>query len=1059
MSGTVLVQPYVDASGNSTDFCNLAIKVDDIDDNRTQFDRIDYVIYRGIRRSSFLTAAITPTLLSAASTNSELVASIWASYTKAQQDTVQLGLSITFAAPTADWLGFNRTDATQTLEAAFADTTRLAPLAAVTAGKSLGTFASNIDAGIEFVVFDRFYQPTIGDLRKPEMVFEVVSSPTSVAGHDNDYVIQRTRENILNYIDPVAYYTMHYRLGVRYKDTTGTINNTGQSITSLLVAPFVPSHNRLYIDIRNELGGSLNFYRDNEGPAGAQDQHFKYGFDVNSLASANYYTFHWPIFSLVVAPSAATSGQLLLQVRKSHNPKPLLFLDYGYPSGSNLTQPLVPQQRFTDLANGIGNTSDWSAILTLKLLVTNSNTAQDHPIWFVKLMNIRQEVPANLATTVPSAPARHYALDNVFGPIRGGTLVSGANTNVVLPGKKYLTYVGARGGAIVQIRRLTTPTEITFKATPIFMYEDYEVSAFFPAFLYSPSILYSPNVFNSSNEDKWALQPGIITKQVTVNYNGSPVTMLRENYSITGGAFPAVSPSITLSIQQVQNYLLPALAPFSTTRDEAFLVFTDVTREHDDNAMSLTVENSPVPVTPKVRYITAHVKLASLRQNEQYSENATTGIISCFTLDSITFVTDGTSLGLSLASISSSDSYISINKLIQYVKSIEETYAIIDDEDGLLTSARIRSHYYGSNIPPVIDTMAGGLLSPASTLAKGMVFDRAVDRAPANRGLGAALQLTPIGREAYRRLLSHADENGLSGNPSPYILIHNSTSQLTDYIDLGHALYGFEAWQWGLNGTSETYHDLPYSITESPDLAGLPGDLAPAIGEFVNRLHNSSAYQDRAYYPATDDLEAFYQISNPDADFLSDADGLGLSNAFNNLPSVPSKRPKLSRLLEVYYAEVPFNTNTLPGLKNHYLASHYSRRWLRLAIEYRLLRLANANLSMYDVRQSFYWIEDHWMSFSSAYGQLYSKVRAVANVIYNGEVSQASIAAKILGIPISLSSYLEDKLKLVDIMSVGTKSTIYPDVESVINAVITNYFLPSLKTKLVAENSLIILQI
>ena len=181
---------------------------------------------------------------------------------------------------------------------------------------------------------------------------------------------------------------------------------------------------------------------------------------------------------------------------------------------------------------------------------------------------------------------------------------------------------------------------------------------------------------------------------------------------------------------------------------------------------------------------------------------------------------------------------------------------------------------------------------------------------------------------------------------------------------------------------------LPYPVYDSPDLTGLPGDLGPAVGEFIYRLTTPSAFQDQPYYPETNNLADFYHISNPDADFYSDADGLGLSHAFSNLPTIAGQKPLLSKALEVYYAAIPYTATTLTGLKNHYLDSHYSRRWLRLADEYGLLQKVNANLDKYDPNQSFYWIEDHWSLFTARYQLLYNRVRAVSNIIYNGKLSE-----------------------------------------------------------------------
>ena len=1018
LDGIVLVQPH------ATDpmLCNIALKVNDLDDSRTQFDKIDYIIYRGLLRSSFLTTATTPTLLPADPSNSGLMADIWAHYTKAQADAAKLGLPTNFLPPTADWLGFNRTVTTQTLEAAFADTSRLAPLASAKAGKSLGTFAAHVDAGIEFVIFDRFYQPTVADLRRAEMVFEVATTPTSVAGHDDSYETQRTRENILNYIDPAAYYTMHYRKGVEYKDSAGTVHPCSDvpAIMQRLLGSF-KTKNCLYLDIRNELGGSLNFYRDNEGLGADQNKHIALGFDAQNLSPVSYYTNNWPIFSLVDISAASNLGNLYVAFRQAHNPRPLLYVDYGYgytfPTGPEL---LTNQNRFVDCTD---SGKDWSLPLPLKMLPPTT-VGSGHPVWFVKLMCIRQQVPADLATTVPSAPPRHYNLDGVFGPLRADMLVS-KNTNYILPGKKYMA--GLSGGAIVQIRRIQGADEVTFLAERLAAYGTSSTSPF--AF----TALWAPRFYDTSPATKWLVQPGVITKQVNLEQNGTSITILRQDLTMDGSTVAAPAPSLTLLTQQVQDYILPALTSFSPQRDEVFIAFDAVTKGQE-------VLLPPRPFEAK-KYISAQLKLTGLLANGTYTSTNPLSVLTCYTLDSVVFVTQSAALHLPLEKISNPDAYIKVNKIIDYVKAVEASYAA---DDGRTTAARIRVQYYGSSIPIIEDKKS--FFPFVSTYLKGQVFNYAVAHAPSNVSLDyGSMQQTPASREAYSRLLTHADENGIESNPSPYIVFENPNTKIFEYIDLGHALYGFEAWQWKPGGPASSYATLPYPVYDSADLAGLPGDIAPAVGEFLNQLTNPLAYQDRAYYPTATDLGAFYHISNPDADALSDADGLGVSNAFNNLPTIPGQKTRLSQALEVYYATTPFTSSTLPGLKNHYLDSHYSRRWMRLADEYGFLQRANRNLDKYDAKQSFYWIGDHLSMFTQRYQTFYNRVRAVANIIYNGEVNKTAIGVRIYsGAPFIF--------KLIDIMTVTTPDTRYPNVDSVINSIIKEYLFPDFKLKILAEN-------
>ena len=760
LGGVVLVQPH------ATDpaLCNVAIKVDDPADARTQFDKIDYLIYRGLRRDSFLTAATTPTLLPKDPTNSDLVARLWQAQEQVQQDAVKLGLALTALPPTPDNLGFNRLNPGQTLEAAFADTSYFYPLFKLEAGCSLGTFASGIEAGFEVVVFDRFYQPTVGDLRLAEMVFEVPATPGSTAGHDADYTTQRTRENILNYIDPAAYYTMHYQGGVSYKDASGSHPcSTVELIGSKLLEAFLPAKNRIYLDIRNELGGSLNFYRDNEGPAGFEDQHFKYGFDAQTLALSNYYTSKWPLFSLVVDPSLTTGTQLLVQVRQGHNPRPLLFVEYGYPVPVGSTQPLLGNQCFFE-ATATG-AAEWSATLRLPLLPPN--TARTHPLWFIKLRCIRQEVPASLATDVPGAPLRTYALDNVFGPFRADMLANSQLGNSVLPGKQYLANVDGQGGSIVQIRKIQNNKLITWKAERLFTFPMREQGS-----LFAPGALFPPVFFDDRAETRWLVQPGVITRQITVQHNGRPLPLLREDFSLASNALPDLpSPSLTLLTQQIRDYILPALSPFNPALDNVRAVFGSVTREQDDVSVAGAVDaNSLVPVNASIKYISTQLQLGGLGQNAQFTTNLLLSAVPCYTLDSNTFVSEAEVLNLAVLK-SNPDSFISVDDFVKYVKVVEEVYAA-DDTNAIQTATRLRQHYYGPWASGTIVVENG----------KGLVFNKAIARARYLTAsgavlLGASMLQSAASRAAYTHLLSHADENLIGDNPSPYLVIKNSYSK------------------------------------------------------------------------------------------------------------------------------------------------------------------------------------------------------------------------------------------------------------------------------------------
>ena len=253
---------------------------------------------------------------------------------------------------------------------------------------------------------------------------------------------------------------------------------------------------------------------------------------------------------------------------------------------------------------------------------------------------------------------------------------------------------------------------------------------------------------------------------------------------------------------------------------------------------------------------------------------------------------------------------------------VEDTYAGDSLEQ---TCLRIRVHYYGN----ARDLPQDNFLTDT---IKGVVFDNTIPQLlPNNSGAAGYLEPAPgllpsnpsslyrsrklykneLAKkgysETYFRLTSHADENGPKLNPSPYLI------QNGDEIDFGQILYGFESVLYQphepldalapppSNTYSQFYRNFPVQIVN--DLAGWIANVATPSSEFFYRqLSGEPLHKPKL----SNNLDAYYLYSAPDADLYGNADSIGILRAYQvlleaNPPEYGSEELRLSDILTLYY--------------------------------------------------------------------------------------------------------------------------------------------------------------
>ena len=136
--------------------------------------------------------------------------------------------------------------------------------------------------------------------------------------------LRAERDKVLNYMDPAAFFGMHYEQSVDMSTYSGatksTVPRTGQSIYTDLVSPFA-TKNRVYVDVRNERGYSYNFY----GNYVSGVDNLKLGNSSTTPAAQPYSQNSWPLLFIDSGlTTASTKNNVKLNLRVDDNLKPLV---------------------------------------------------------------------------------------------------------------------------------------------------------------------------------------------------------------------------------------------------------------------------------------------------------------------------------------------------------------------------------------------------------------------------------------------------------------------------------------------------------------------------------------------------------------------------------------------------------------------------------------------------------------------------------------------------------------------------------------------------------------
>jgi hypothetical protein len=200
----------------------------------------------------------------------------------------------------------------------------------VSGGATLGQFdLSNF--GFE-VIFDSVGDgPKIQSLRSPATIITAGNAGSTDVDQFRD---DARREEILNYMDPCAFY------GAFFFDGVGVRQNPGDSVKTLdrsllynTVLAIFRTANTVYLDVRNEHNHSFNFYRNyTTVPGSWAEIHIRYDGGTDNVL--DYHFQEWPIIAIPTGAFTNTNARkpstVSLNLPRGDNNAPIVLRTQGY---------------------------------------------------------------------------------------------------------------------------------------------------------------------------------------------------------------------------------------------------------------------------------------------------------------------------------------------------------------------------------------------------------------------------------------------------------------------------------------------------------------------------------------------------------------------------------------------------------------------------------------------------------------------------------------------------------------------------------------------------------
>jgi len=399
-SGAVLVQPI---EGNTAQV-NIVLKPED--QPNLNFPKIDYIIYKGIVKTSLIDSDTV-----AARTKNDLTNTIWDSHD------LLVANQPTYTDPSplaASALGFGYSAAAlDAFKALDEDSLNVAfynnenKLSRIESGDYLGDFNKD-SLGIQ-IIFEKIgFEPTFKLARQLESKLEFTALDPAATLAEK-FRRKHDKEDVLAFLDSAAFFSAFD--GVDIKTFVERVDNETvfeEKLPEDFYLEVTQKHinkNALYLDIRNENLDSFNYYENYSNT---------FNMDLlgdNSFVEKDYYGNEWPLFKLLDSEFDVlnTEKKLGLALNKGDNEFPRIFLKKGNLLGVTETELQNSSTRFLDVET---NAEDTHYVMTHKLQIPKTDTGTIKANYF-QLNYIKRYATPDSSYQGLSLKNESY-LDNLF---------------------------------------------------------------------------------------------------------------------------------------------------------------------------------------------------------------------------------------------------------------------------------------------------------------------------------------------------------------------------------------------------------------------------------------------------------------------------------------------------------------------------------------------------------------------------------------------------------------------------------------------------------------------
>lgn len=247
-------------------------------------------------------------------------------------------------------------------------------LLTVPAGWCIGTFADNY-IGFEIWLDTIGFNPTFSMIRNHETIIAVEQLPMNPT--DGDISAHKAqKEQILNYMDPAAYFGNLYDDRIFVRNTNSEASRDGieysfekvkkENLYTQIIDKFL-NKNVVYIDIRNEFNTSYNYF----GNYGEIKLDVIRDKEQQPTTEVCYEGSNWPIIATTFTPSF-DDGVVKMAFKKGDNETPLAYVAIGE-RGRTLAEKIAQgKTNFVDLT---AENDDYTDNFVAMVVPFRTNTA------------------------------------------------------------------------------------------------------------------------------------------------------------------------------------------------------------------------------------------------------------------------------------------------------------------------------------------------------------------------------------------------------------------------------------------------------------------------------------------------------------------------------------------------------------------------------------------------------------------------------------------------------------------------------------------------------------